>query len=107
MNLLLVLVMTVTGSVAALFLKRASAAGGLLAMFRIWPLYLGAFLYLLSAVLNILLLRRLDYSVVLPLTSITYIWTMLFSARLLGEKITRRKLAGVGAILVGAILIAI
>ena len=106
MNLLLVLTMTLTGSVAALFLKRASGAGGLMDMFRTWALYVGAFLYLLSAVVNILLLRRLDYSVVLPLTSVTYIWTMLFSAWLLKERITGRKLAGVAAILLGAVLIA-
>lgn len=106
MNLLLVLVMTLTGSVAALFLKRASGAGGLFAMFRTYALYVGAFLYLLSAVVNILLLRRMDYSVVLPLTSITYIWTMLLSARLLGERLTGRKLAGAAAILTGAALIA-
>lgn len=107
MSLLLVLVMTLTGSVAALFLKRASGAGGFFAMFRGCALYAGAFLYLLSAVVNILLLRRMDYSVVLPLTSLTYIWTMLFSAKLLGERLTGRKLAGVAAVLVGAALIAI
>jgi drug/metabolite transporter (DMT)-like permease len=106
MNLLLVLGMTLTGSVAALFLKKASGAGGLLSMFRTGALYLGAALYLLSSVVNIVLLRRLDYSVVLPLTSLTYIWTMFLSARLLGEKLTRRKLAGVGAILAGAVMIA-
>lgn len=106
MNVLLVLVMTLTGSVAALFLKRASGAGALPAMFRTPSLYVGALLYLASAVVNILLLRRLDYSVVLPLTSLTYIWTMLLSARLLGERITGRKLAGVAAILLGAALIA-
>ena len=106
MNLLLVLVMTLTGSVAALFLKKASGAGGLLSMLRAWPLYVGGFLYLLSAVVNIILLRRMDYSVVLPLTSLTYIWTMLLSARLLHERVTGRKLAGVCAILVGAALIA-
>lgn len=107
MNLLLLLVMTLAGSVAALFLKRASGAGGLLSMLLSPNLYLGAFLYLFSAVLNILLLRKMDYSVVLPLTSLTYIWTMVLSARLLGERITRRKVAGVCAILLGAILIAI
>lgn len=106
MNLLLVLVMTLMGSVAALFLKRASGAGGFFAMFRGYALYVGGCLYLLAAVMNIWLLRRMDYSVVLPLTSITYIWTMLFSARLLGERITGRKLAGVAAILAGAVLIA-
>ena len=63
-------------------------------------------MYRASAVVNILLLRRLDYSVVLPLTSLTYIWTMLLSARLLGERLTGRKLAGTAAILAWALMIA-
>lgn len=107
MNLILLLVMTLAGSVAALFLKRASGSGGFFSMFLAPALYIGAFLYLFSAILNILLLQKMDYSVVLPLTSLTYIWTMFLSSRLLGERITRRKLAGVCAILIGAALIAI
>ena len=106
-DLLLVLSMTLMGSAAALLLKRASGAGGLLSMFRTPWLYGAGLLYLASAVVNILLLRRLDYSVVLPLTSLTYLWTMLLSARLLGERLTGRKLAGTAAILAGAALIAL
>jgi len=68
-------------------------------------LYLGGGLYFLSAVLNIIVLRYLDYSVVLPLTAVTYIWTMLLSARILREKIGVRKLLGVALIVIGAVLV--
>ena len=69
--------------------------------------YAGAFLYVISAVLNILLLRRLDYSVVLPLTSLTYVWTMILSSVLLRETITKKQIMGVFLILVGAVLIGV
>lgn len=70
-------------------------------------LYIGGFLYVAAAVLNILVLRYLDYSVVLPLSSVTYIWTMVLSNRMLQEKITRKKILGVACIVLGAICVAI
>lgn len=101
------LIMTMLGSVASLFLKKASGTDGILSMIKNVNLYIGGFLYLASAVLNIWLLRYLDYSVVLPLTSLTYIWTMILSYMILNEKITRKKIAGVLLILVGAICVSI
>ncbi|MEI3328235.1 MAG: EamA family transporter [Coprococcus sp.] len=68
---------------------------------------MGGGLYLISALLNIFVLRYLDYSVVLPLTSITYVWTMIISYLILKESITKRKIAGVALILVGAVLVSI
>ena len=56
--------MTVLGSVASLFLKKASGTDGILAMIKNVNLYIGGFLYLASAILNIWLLRYLEYSVV-------------------------------------------
>lgn len=101
------LVMTLLGSVASLFLKKASGADGIAAMLKNRNLYIGGFLYLASAVLNIWLLRFLDYSVVLPLTSLTYIWTMILSYMILKEKITGKKIGGVVLILIGAICVSI
>ena len=66
---------------------------------------MGGFLYLAAAVLNIWLLRYLDYSVVLPLTSLTYVWTMILSKLFLNEKITGRKMAGVLLLLAGAVMV--
>lgn len=98
-------IMTLMGSVASLFLKRASGSDGIRTLIFNPNLYVGGFLYLASAVLNIWVLRHLDYSVVLPLTSLTYVWTMVLSYAVLKEKITVRKIAGVLLILAGAILV--
>lgn len=101
------LLMTLLGSVASLFLKKASGTSGIVAMLKNVNLYIGGFLYLASAVLNIWILRYLDYSVVLPLTSLTYIWTMVLSYFILKEKITGKKIGGVALILIGAVLVSI
>lgn len=57
--------------------------------------------------MNIWVLRFWDYSVVLPLTSLTYIWTMVLSYIILKEKISAKKIVGVILILAGAILVSL
>ena len=99
------IIMTFMGSIASLFLKRASGSNGLKSLLFNQNLYIGGMLYLFSAVLNIWILRYVDYSVVLPLTSLTYVWTMVVSYLVLKEKITRRKIAGVLLVLVGAVIV--
>ena len=80
------LVMTMLGAVAAFCLKRAVGEDK-----RPWMLLqnqfflLGGILYLLSALLNIYALKYLPYSVVLPVTAITYIWTLILSKAFLHE----------------------
>lgn len=101
------LVMTIFGSVASLFLKKASGTENLLQMIKNGNLYIGGFLYLASAVLNIWVLKYLDYSVVLPLTSFTYIWTMILSHMILKEKITKRKIGGILLIIIGAVCVSV
>lgn len=101
------LIMTLLGSVASLFLKKASGSDGIVGLLKNVNLFIGGFLYLISAVLNIWVLRYLDYSVVLPLTSLTYIWTMVLSYMILKEKITLKKIGGVVLILIGAICVSI
>lgn len=101
------LVMTMLGSIASLFLKKASAENGIFEMIKNKNLYVGAGLYLVSAVMNIWVLRYLDYSIVLPLTSLTYVWTLILSYMILREKITARKIIGVILILIGAILVSV
>ncbi len=97
--------MTITGAIAALFLKRASKFKTLVELFKDINLYAGAGLYLFGTVINIYLLNFIDLSIIMPLTSITYIWTMLLSYFILKEKITKNKIIGVVGISIGAILI--
>lgn len=103
----ILVLMTLLGSVASLFLKKASETTGIIELIKNKNLYLGGGLYLVSAVLNVWLLKFLDYSIVLPLTSLTYVWTMLLSHKILEEKITIRKVCGVSLVIVGAILVSI
>lgn len=99
--------MTLIGAIASLFLKGASASDNIMKMLVNINLYIGGGLYVLSAILNIFVLRYMDYSIVLPLTSITYIWTMVLSRFILKEKITIKKMAGTILIIVGAVFISI
>ena len=104
---LLILVMTFLGASASLFLKKASGRGGVFRLATDFNFYLGGMLYLMAAVLNIIVLRELDYSLVLPLTSITYIWTLILSCYVLKERITKKKIYGVAFIVIGAICISV
>ena len=103
----LILVMTLLGAVASLFFKKASSCGGTVNVFKNINLYIGGALYLASAVLNIIVLRKLDYSLVLPLTSVTYAWTMIISYLVLKECISGRKICGVILIIIGAVCISL
>ena len=99
--------MTILGSTAALFLKKASALATLRKIMSNWNLYIGGTFYLFAAVLNIYILRYLDYSIVLSLNSLTYVWTMILSFFILKEKITVQKASGAIGIVIGAVLITI
>lgn len=101
----LILVMTVLGSVASYFLKKASEQNGIMSMLKDKNIYIGAVLYIIAAILNVITLRFLDYSIVLPLTSITYIWTMVIAYYFLKEQITKRKIIGVSYIIIGVFIL--
>ena len=103
----LILAMTLMGAIASIFLKRASSSENFIKMLMNMNLYVGGGLYVASALLNIVVLRYLNYSVVLPLTSVTYIWTMVLSYMVLKEKISKKKIMGVICIIIGAVRVAL
>ena len=98
--------MTLSASLASLLLKQVSS-NRFFDNFKKPKFWFAAFLYVLSAAINIYLLTKLQYSVVVTLGSFTYVWTLLLSNRFLKEKINLRKAAGVALILIGVLLIAI
>lgn len=108
MTIVALLLMGPAASIASLFLKK-SIAGGLNPRNLIKSLYfyLGGILYVLSALLNLYLLKHLPYSIVVPLGSLTYIWTLGISYKFLDEKITKQKIWGIVLILIGVFLMAI
>jgi drug/metabolite transporter (DMT)-like permease len=94
-------------SFASFFLKKSTTGGTVLSIIKNKFLYAGGFLYVLAALLNIWLLQKLPYSVVVPLGSICFIWTMFIDGIFLKEKIGIAKIVGVILILSGVICIAI
>ena len=103
----LLIVLTLMGSVAAFFLKKASGFKNITELIKNYNLYIRAGVYLLSAIINIIVLRYLNYSVILPLTSITYVWTMVISYLFLKEKVGIKKLLGVSFIIMGCLCIVV
>ena len=101
---IILLLMTYIGSIASFYLKKSSSNFNIKHLFTNKYLYMGGILYLMCAFLNIFILKYLDYSVVLPLTSITYIWTLIISNRLLREKITIKKTVGILMIFIGSLI---
>ena len=106
MNYLLILVMTLLGSLGACFFKKSTEKmDGIFTLLRIPSFYIGGVLYVSGALLNVILLRYMDYTVVYPMGSIAYIWSLVISNRFLGEKITARKIVGVVLICGGVVLL--
>lgn len=99
--------MTLTASFASFFLKKSSGSGTIVILLKNMYLYFGGLLYLITSLLNIWLLKRMPYSIVVPSGSICYIWTMIIAGIFLKEKIGIGKIIGVLFIISGVICIAI
>ncbi len=98
---------TCVASFASFFLKRSSSTDQKVKILLSPFFYLGGVLYVISSGINIYLLKRLPYAVVLPLGSLTYVWTIFVSNRLLHEKITKRKILAMCVIFTGVLLLAL
>ncbi|KGP71848.1 EamA family transporter [Pontibacillus yanchengensis] len=104
-SLLLVILMTLFGSLGGFFFKKAGDHPLGFNLPFLMKVGTGGTFYLAGALLNIYLLTLLPYTVVYPITSVTYIWTMLLSAIFLHETITIKKVIGVLLISGGSILL--
>lgn len=105
-SMALVLVGSVFGSFGAVFLK----AGAAHLKDGFWhilnpKLALGVALFLLSSVFFILGIRHGELSVLYPMVSLGYIWTLLWSRIFFKESFTRQKFFGLGLILLGVFFV--
>jgi drug/metabolite transporter (DMT)-like permease len=106
-SILLVFLASFIGSFGAVFLKWG--AGRLHRDVRTlifnWRLGAGVGMYLGSFVFYFLGVRRGELSVLYPMVSFGYIWTLLWSRLFFHEPISRRKVAGLALIVTGIILL--
>jgi len=92
-----------TGSIG-LDLQSLLASAGSLAL-NAW-LWLGLACYVVSVVVWILALSRVDVSIAYPMLSIGYVVNAIAAWQLLGESLGPGRIAGIGIIIVGVFVLA-
>jgi multidrug transporter EmrE-like cation transporter len=105
-SILLVLLASLIGSFGAVFLKLGAERlrYGLRHIFNL-RLAVGIGLFLGSSIPFIIGLRNGELSVLYPMVSLGYVWTLFWSRLFFHEPITRAKLGALGMILGGIVLI--
>lgn len=104
--MLLVFLASIVGSFGAVFLKLgAMRLDKSVLSFVNLRLIFGVSLYLGSSVLYALGVRGGPLSVLYPLVSLGYIFTLIWSKLFFDEPLTRYKFAGLGLILFGVFLV--
>ena len=104
--MLLVLVASFVGSFGAVFLKLGSAKlhGGFWKIFNL-QLAIGVTLFMGSSFFFVAGIRHGQLSVLYPMVSLGYVWTLVWSNIFFKEAFTRQKFVGLGLILVGVCLV--
>lgn len=97
------------GSFGAVFLKggaqRLERDNLIGSAIRNWRLMAGVAAYLVSSVFFVNAMKEGELSVLYPLVSLGYIWTLVWSRLFFGEQVTRVKIVGIGCILLGVVLL--
>lgn len=107
-SMLLVFAASVVGSFGAVFLKFGSAKVDRSPLsFLNRNLFIGVTLYLGSSVFYALGLKGGQVSVLYPMVSLGYIWTVLWSRIFFQERFTKDKVLGLGLVLLGVIFVGI
>lgn len=98
-----VLLASFIGSVGAVFLKTGAGrlhrhVGSLL---QNWYLFTGVGLYLLSSLFFLKGIQKGELTILYPMVSLSYVWTLVWSRMFFGEPLTRQKFMGLAMILGG------
>ncbi|MBW2974235.1 EamA family transporter [Candidatus Woesearchaeota archaeon] len=103
----LVMLAGVTGSLGPIMLKKASGKLSFRPkeLIKNYNLMIGFLLYGAATALFIPALKGGELSVLYPLISITYIWVILWSLKLLNEKMNKMKWVGIFLIVIGVAFI--
>jgi drug/metabolite transporter (DMT)-like permease len=110
--ILLMFISTTIGAVGSIFLKIGATHfhiklnfKGIINILKNWGIILGLFLYIVSTVAFIYLLKSEELSMMYPLTSMGYVFITILSAVFLKEKINVYKICGIGLIVIGVSLV--
>ena len=107
-SILLVLFASLIGSFGAVFLKLGAAHlnRGLRYIVN-WQLAFGIALFLGSSIPFVMGIRHGELSVLYPMVSLGYVWTLFWSKLFFNEPITKAKLGALAMILAGIVCIGV
>lgn len=108
-SMLLVLLAAFLGSFGAVFLKYGAIRvhRRLRTLIFNWRLAVGVGFYLLSSFFFVLGVRRGELTVLYPMVSLGYVWTLVWSRLFFNEPVTKNKSAGIALVLLGIILLSL
>jgi len=106
MKYLAVIGATLLSAFGGYYLKIASNNKGIWNLIKCKYLWIGGFLYVASTGFTIYLLQIVEYSIAVPLGSLTYVWSFFIAKHMLGENITKKRIIGMICIVIGVIIIA-
>lgn len=108
-SMLLVLLASFIGSFGAVFLKSGAERLklSLRALLSNYYLAAGVVMFLLSSYFFVLGVRHGQLTILYPMVSLGYIWTLFWSRIFFGEPFTRNKFIGLGLILAGIVCLGV
>ena len=104
-SILLILCASVLGSLGAVFLKLGAARLNDIWSLVNWQLAVGVGLYLGSSVFYGFGIKNGQISVLYPMVSLGYVWTLGWGRLIFHERFTTQKFMGLGLILLGVVCV--
>jgi multidrug transporter EmrE-like cation transporter len=106
-SIFLILTSSLIGSFGAVFLKLGAEhmKGTLASFFKNYWLGIGVCLYLLSSVFFVMGVAQGELTILYPMVSLGYIWTIVWARLFFKEPFTTSKMAGLVMIIFGVALI--
>jgi undecaprenyl phosphate-alpha-L-ara4N flippase subunit ArnE len=107
-SMAIVLVASFIGSFGAVFLKAGAERlhRDFWNVVYNWRLAIGVTFFMGSSLLYMKGIKNGELTVLYPMVSLGYVWTLLWARIFFGEPLTRGKFAGLGLILFGIVLLA-
>ena len=108
-SILMVFGAAFVGSFGSVFLKAGAGRlhRNISSLIFNWRLAAGVLMFVASSFLFIAGIRRGELTILYPMVSLGYIFTLLWSKLFFDEPFTRNKFAGLAAILVGIVLLSL
>lgn len=107
-SILYVFAASFLGSIAAVFLKGGADRlhRDLSSIWTNWRLAAGILVFVLSSLLYLKGIKKGELTVLYPMVSLGYVWTLLWSRIFFNEPLTKGKFAGLGLIGLGIVMLA-